>query len=81
VIDSDDEKHVKFLVRSSIPMPAMARVSAETSSSGSISAFTDGPKLNNVLPPRVSCSLYQMVLGFESNKFCEAAVKHVETCR
>jgi hypothetical protein len=80
VIDSGDDKLVKFLVRSSVPLAAMARVSAETSSSSS-SAYTDGPKLNNILPPRTAASLYQMEVAFESNKFCEAAVKYVETCR
>jgi hypothetical protein len=79
-IDSEDDKLVKFLVRSSIPLAAMVRVSAETSSSSS-SAYADGPKMNNILPPRTAAALYQMEIGFESNKFCEAAVKYVETCR
>jgi hypothetical protein len=81
VADSDDERNVKILVRSSVALPTMARVSAETHSHGSSAGYADGPKLNNILPPRIVCAPYQMVLGFETKKHCESAVKHVETCR
>lgn len=60
----------------------MMKISNDSHNShSSISSMYDGPKIHNILPPRTTCSLYQIVIGFNTVKHCEMAVKHIETCR
>lgn len=82
--DSDDERNIKLLMRSSQTMPTMDRVAlSDSTGSHSPSAHhgDNGPKIASILPARCPGVLYQMIIGFESKKHCDAAVKHIETCR
>lgn len=82
VADSENDKYLKILLRSSVALPTMMKISNDMSSShSSLSSMSDGPKIHNILPPRTGCSLYQTVIGFDTVKHCEMAVKHIETCR
>jgi hypothetical protein len=84
--DSEDERNIKLLTKSSQVLSTMDRValSDSTGSSGSYSpgAHGDsGPKIASILPIRCPGVLYQMIIGFESKKHCDAAVRHIETSR
>ena len=85
--DSEDERNIKLLLRSTQTLPTMDRVALPDSSgnTGSYSPMSShgdsGPRLASILPNRCPGVLYQMVIGFESKKHCDAAVKHIETCR
>lgn len=77
-VDSTDNKHLRILVKSTQPLASMDRVTAETEVN---SPMGEGQKLPNILGPRASGVLYQMVVGFETAKSCESAAKHIEMCK
>ncbi len=86
--DSDDDRNIKLLMRSTQSLPTMDRVVlADTSGNNtgnySPSAYhgESGQKIASILPIRCPGVLYQMVIGFESKKHCVAAVRHIETSR
>lgn len=82
VADSENDKYLKILLRSSVPIPTMMKISNDTHSShSSVSSMYDGPKIKNILPPRTVCTGYQIIIGFDTVKHCEMAVKHIQTCK
>lgn len=79
VIDSEDDRNLKVLIKSTVNQPTMDRVADGCSKGGDHeSPLVHHSHIPSILPPRQPGILYQLSIGFDSSKLCESVMKQIE---